>query len=226
MMRFTADEVDRFSESEMRHTIAFALAIGVVSLIVALLAIPFTYAVMPDLTMIIPGLVIALGSATLMLVLILGLRRVRRHREDFVDEVRENGKLYRELERKKTAVPAIPPPAPPTALITTNVTRPNEIGGIDERDLKYFCEQVLATKDWTERRWLGMTLPNGTELTKGEQGGYNRVVNLLVEKGIIIERTPRNTGKLAVTNLDDMLRALRRPSPTPPAQPPQNVAQE
>lgn len=137
----------------------------------------------------------------------------------------------------------IAPPAPVVQIVERPVSAPvpdkpgvtsglspaqNErMGDIDREDWEWFCKQIAATRDWTARRWEGITLRNSNyRITnkdtegQGEATSYARLIQVLVDAGIIADRSPGQTGRLVVTEPDRMLTLIfshrRVPQPSQP----------
>lgn len=154
------------------------------------------------------------------------LDRARLLKEDEFAQ-REHERHMEEL--KAQPPPATTPPAPapvvsPPILTEIGATQAQLIGDfIDKRDVRWFTEQIVATKDWTARKWEGVTLPYGYRITnkdtngKGEPTSYARLIQLYVDCEIIVDRVPPQTGRLAITDVDRALRLLemsRKPAIT------------
>ncbi len=84
---------------------------------------------------------------------------------------------------------------------------------IDKRDLFYFCTQIAATKDWTARRWEGITLPYGYKISNkdtsgiGEATSYRKLMALFTgcKPPLLVDRGEGKTGTLTETDPNKMV---------------------
>lgn len=160
--------------------------------------------------------VAAVVSALIVGNLAAGLFRIRNAVSEFLADCIEWSAAEREARYAKPAAPPAPPPAPP--VVTVGVAEPELIGGIDARDLDYFDREIERV-GWTERQWVGRTLPYGFDLSKGENGGYARLIQLYVDRGLIAERggAGNKTGVMTVKDHAERMRVLRNRLPVLPA---------
>lgn len=165
------------------------------------------------------GGLIVLSACALVIAnaLMAGQRDAAQFLKDQVADWLDEQEAHRQARYGQPARPA-PPPAP--LIVTTGVAEPEKIGGIDAADVTYFDREIDHV-GWTERQWVGRSLPNGYSISKGENGGYVRLLQLYVDKGLIVKRGgPGNaTGELTEKSHAERMRILRNLAarPAPPA---------
>lgn len=214
--------VEGLREVGTRHAVTFALFVfagGIVlslavALIGAVLAVPAT-----------PGVSAALLFAFILLAMAFGISefvktggRVGRVVDTGIDL------LNAEIDAKYPAPPALPAayPAPlpeKTDIVVTagsrEVVLPALVNGFDPRNLDWFAVYLANGNPWTEKKLEMMPLPHGGEKIgkEGENTVYHNLMALCTARGIIVGRGgPGNsTGKLAVTDVNEIKRLLKQP---------------
>ena len=110
-------------------------------------------------------------------------------------------------------------------------------GFIHYTSLRAFVAAILDSNDWTQKTWADRELPRGFVLTKDSadergniiHGGYTRVIALLVENNIIINRRRGTAGQWnpnAPRDADAIMQILyhEQPRPALPDAPPAPTA--
>lgn len=221
--RLYTQDAQVLGEAEAHHSLLFAGAFGVFTLLAFLVVWGVSAAFMPDLTGVLVPATFGVGGGTAMLALILGFRRGRQHRSDIVDvwyrrENEETERLKKERLSQTTAL-FLPQPAPSAPAVSTGVKQPEIEGTFDKLDLLWLFESFEDGHKHTEDALIGLKLPHSGE--KLSRDRYNALLDLLVDRTIVIERGgPGNkSGKLTAKTADEMMKKLMtRPAvpPTPP----------
>ena len=79
------------------------------------------------------------------------------------------------------------------------------IDGVPARDLRYFCEVIARSGDWSVRRWKGARMPSGTSL---DVEGHAAMIAILKKAGLLVGHGERSTGELVTSDASEILQRL------------------
>ena len=79
------------------------------------------------------------------------------------------------------------------------------VNGVDAGDLELFTRAALGSRDWTQSRWRGQSLPSGRRC---DTAYHAQLVGILVKAGIVQDYARGTAGHLAVSDTDEALRLL------------------
>lgn len=220
MITLPTEEAEALRQSEMDHSITFALAFGILTVIATLATALFGWVFALPFVGYLTLIMFLIGGMAVGFVLLTGLRRgrwiIRR-----VVEIAEDW-IDAEISAKQRAT-ALPTPTLPSTLPLENRMIPVSTGdrvvdlpldlihGFDPRDLMFLCRQV-ARRNYTEEGMEKLELPYSHDVMGKAQPGtrYTLFMELCVTAGIIEGRAPKKSGTLAVTDPDEMMRRIRQ----------------
>lgn len=221
----TPEEAEILRDSETRHALTFAVAMAFVVGGALIFGGVWSAVVLPDWTWLVTFAIFAMGGAVIMLLLLLGFRRGRRHVADVVDLWRDW--VNAEIKAKEPA-----PPTLPATLPQENRTIPvmsgdrvvdvplNLLHGFDPRDMEFLCRLLAKEFKFTEESMENLELPYSRKAMGKAQAGtlYTKFMDVCGATGIIEGRKPKYSGKLMVKDADEMLRRIKAlPEITPDA---------
>jgi hypothetical protein len=209
----TAEEIKVLGDSEMETGRSVATMLGIVSVAFLVILGGFSIAVLPNLLPLVLFLVVGLGAAAATGVMFWAWRR-------------RNGIIATFMSYKLPALrPAPPATAPATApeikIVDVQSSRGGEsarkIHGFELATLAWVCDSLAQGALWTEAALEKYTVPHMQPPTLfGKARGdtpYNRLFNsetgLFIRAGIIVGRTERFSGKLAITTPLEMLHRIK-----------------
>lgn len=212
MMRLQASEVNALSEAEGKHSLLFAFAVAMATLGFMIVGTVGAVAIVPNWAVWVFIGTFACGGAIAMFMLILGFRRGRQHRTDFMDVWRSimNPPEKPKAQEEKTQ--------DVISINSGSLKPPEQYAGFDKEDVRSLCIAFSLGARWSEAALMDKPLPvSGVVLTKVLY--YKLIDDVFVKCGIIGARggAGNQTGKLLISNPSEMMKAIKAAyPPTPP----------
>lgn len=210
------EEAELLRDSETRHAITFAVAMAFVLVGALIFGGVWSAVVLPDWAWLVTVAIFAVGGAGIMLFLILGFRRGRRHIADVVDMWRE----WVAQEIKAKALPTETTPLPlPTETRVIPVTAGNRVGevvvyvnGFHPEFIKWWAGYLADGNPTSETRLEKMRLPYQGGLFGGLTDGtpLTRLLDLCEKRGILSPRDKarRKPGALLIQDEAEITKLL------------------